>query len=453
MTQESSQNRHRSRVVVFGIDGAPYTLLTRFCDEGVMPHLSRLRATGILRQMDVSLPEVSSVSWTSFATGVNPGKHGIYGFSDLVPRQKQLMFPNATHVKSPAVWELLGQHGRTSMVVNLPQTYPARPLRGAMISGFVAPELTQAVYPRILLPRLKAMDYALDVDTHEAHSGDLPGFLASCRKTLQGHAKAFSLLWTHQTWDLFIATVTATDRLHHFLWDANEPSHPLHAEFIQFYRAVDDILGELLARMTPADTLLIVSDHGFTAVEQELYVNRWLEAEGLLTWQFPAEGKAVPHPSSLAFALDPGRIYLNTRRRFEHGILSDDDAEQLLNRLLSTLPLLTCPSSAQPDLPVLEKVLRGSELFAGAQAAEAPDLLLLGRWGIDVKAGSGPGPLFGRSRFTGMHTRDDATFFISRKDVLNRRPHIIDLTPTILALLGLPLPAHLDGQSLLAQAG
>jgi len=77
-------SREKKRVVVLGIDGVPYSLLKRFISEDVMPNLAGLQEKGILAPMTASIPEVSSTSWSTFMTGVNPGKHGIYGFMEVL---------------------------------------------------------------------------------------------------------------------------------------------------------------------------------------------------------------------------------------------------------------------------------------------------------------------------------------------------------------------------------
>lgn len=440
----------RPRVVVLGIDGAPFTLLTRYAQSGLMPHLAALLPSSTFCQMDVSLPEVSSTSWTSFATGVNPAKHGIYGFVDLVPGQYQRIFPNASAVRSPSLWDILSNHGRTSVVINVPQTYPARAIRGALISGFVATDLAQAVYPRILLPRLKALNYQLDVETQSAKAGRLDVFLDACFETLRSHARAFDLLWTHQAWDLFVATITGTDRLHHFLWAAEgDPSHPQHAGFRAFYQEVDSILGSLAARLQSNDVLMIVSDHGFTTIRQEVYLNRWLETEGYL--RFHGDGTSLEQisPDSRAFAMDPSRIYLNRVGRYPEGSVSPEQIPALTEELREKLLKLSWQAPDGQVYPVVKAVYRRDEIYHGACIDQAPDLVVLSHHGFDLKGALGKPEVFGRSHFTGMHTRDDATFLITRPDLPARRPHIEDIAPTVLELLGLPAPAHFDGRSLL----
>ena len=72
--------------MVLGLDGVPFTLIGEFVARGILPNLARILSQGFrLKQMDASVPEVSSTSWTSFMTGVNPGEHGIYGFLELNP--------------------------------------------------------------------------------------------------------------------------------------------------------------------------------------------------------------------------------------------------------------------------------------------------------------------------------------------------------------------------------
>jgi len=141
--------KRKKRAVLIGLDGVPYTLLATLIDRGLTPNLARLASGGAeyFKQMDASLPEISSVSWSSFMTGLNPGRHGIYGFMDLKPASYQLYFPSYPHLKVPALWDTLGKKGRRSVVVNLPGTYPARPHEGVLISGFVAIDLKKAVHP------------------------------------------------------------------------------------------------------------------------------------------------------------------------------------------------------------------------------------------------------------------------------------------------------------------
>src|SRR4029078_4702997 len=100
-----------------GLDGAPYTLLTRFASEGLMPCLAEVFRRGSAAPMDTALPEISAVAWSSFMTGVNPGKHGVYGFLDLDPKSYKLLFTNFHSVRAPALWDHLGRHGKRSIVL------------------------------------------------------------------------------------------------------------------------------------------------------------------------------------------------------------------------------------------------------------------------------------------------------------------------------------------------
>src|SRR5256885_10830303 len=126
------------RVVLIGLDGTPFTLARRFIEDGTMPRLGELERRGTLLQMDTAIPDISSVAWTSFMTGANPGRHGIFGFLDLQPNSYKIYFPNSAHIRSETLWDVVGRAGRRSVVVNVPSTYPARPLNGMLVSGFVA---------------------------------------------------------------------------------------------------------------------------------------------------------------------------------------------------------------------------------------------------------------------------------------------------------------------------
>ena len=105
-------SKKMKKVLIIGIDGVPYSLLNTYMEKDIMPNLKKILSQGYtLHQMNASIPDISSVSWTSFNTGVNPGEHGIYGFTDLKPDSYSLYFPNSKDIKAPTFWEILGKTG------------------------------------------------------------------------------------------------------------------------------------------------------------------------------------------------------------------------------------------------------------------------------------------------------------------------------------------------------
>ena len=123
--------KRNSRLVIIGLDGMPYRLIRNLAEKGTMPNMKRLIEEGVFRQMESSIPEVSSVVWSSIITGTNPGVHGIFGFTDLAPGTYRIIFPNFNSLKAKPFWER-GRSG-SSVIINVPGTYPARPLDGVLL--------------------------------------------------------------------------------------------------------------------------------------------------------------------------------------------------------------------------------------------------------------------------------------------------------------------------------
>ena len=163
-------------MAVIGLDGVSVPLVRDLTARGLMPNLAQLLAGGTVAPMRSSIPVISSVSWTSFMTGRNPGKHGVYGFTDVKPGTFTMFFPNFGNVRSDTLWDVAGRAGKRSIVLNVPNTYPARPLEGLLVSGFVAVNLERAVFPPSLLPRLQAENYRIDVDYLNADQRPEPFF-------------------------------------------------------------------------------------------------------------------------------------------------------------------------------------------------------------------------------------------------------------------------------------
>ena len=409
--------KKRSRVIVVGLDGVPYTLLANLKNGGSIPNMAAIFGTGYFGRMSVCIPEISSVSWSSFMTGTHSGEHGIFGFTDLQPGTYKMYFPNFMHLKVPPLWEDFGARGMKSVVINMPATYPARETSGVLISGFVAIDINKAVYPPSLVPRLIERDYRIDVDTMRARQ-DHDFLIRDLDATLKGRERVADFLWKEIDWDLFIVVITGTDRLMHFLWDAyEEEAHPYHQAFLDYFTKVDAFVGGVYDRFLGLDgskegknQFFMVSDHGFTKIKTEVYLNRWLQDNGYLKF-----GKERPEtimdigPGSTAFAMDPSRIYINLKGKYPLGGLDASDYERVRQEVKKGLEELTFEDGSK----ITSRVYFGEELYGGPHLAQGPDLVVLARHGYDLKAKVMSENVFGRTNLVGMHTQDDAFFFSS----------------------------------------
>jgi len=435
-------------VAVIGLDGVGVPLVRDLIDRGLMPALGELVKRGTLAPMRSSIPTISSVSWTGFMTGQNPGKHGIYGFTDVKPGTLTLFFPNFGNVRGDTLWDVAGRAGKRSIVMNIPGTYPARPLNGMLVSGFVAVNLQRAVFPAELLPRLEAAGYKIDVDYLNADQRP-DAFFADLEATLEARRRVYLKMLRDEAWDLFIGVITECDRLHHYFWDRYaDPEKPLHGRFLDFYRRLDDVLGVLVAAV-PADVpLFVIADHGHTLIHREFYPNAWLRQQGLLrVANDPPKGIADMDPRSKVFVLDPGRVYVHRQGRFPLGSVGPAEADELLARVREGMLALRDDSPGAPagGRPV-PRVFTRDELYHGPALDAAPDLVIHFNDGYDPKGALAKTDVFGRSVLTGMHTYADALFYVNRPGVPTDDLDVVDLAPTILTLLGVEPPAAMDGR-------
>jgi predicted AlkP superfamily phosphohydrolase/phosphomutase len=192
----------------------------------------------------------------------------------------------------PTFWDRLGKSGRRSAVINQPSTYPAREMPGVLVSGFVALDLAKSVWPGEQLPALKRMGYRIDVDSQKARN-DPDGLLDDLHATLETRRKAARYFWDQERWDYFQVVVTGTDRLHHFLWNAVEQEDDArHERAMAYYRAVDALIGEMWdlfhqgrSAEREGEGFLLLSDHGFCAVQRDVRLNAWLRENGYLDYQ------------------------------------------------------------------------------------------------------------------------------------------------------------------------
>ncbi len=398
-----------------GLDGVPVGLLRSLADAGVMPRIAERIAAGHLRSMRASIPEISSVSWTSFMTGTDPGHHGVFGFTDVDPGTYRLTFPNFGQVEVPTLWDRLGGSELRSVVLNQPATYPARRIPGALVSGFVAIDLSRSVQPLRHLGPLRRLGYRIDIDTARSR-GDHDWLMRDLHRTLESRAAGLWHLWDAEPWDLMQVVVTGTDRLYHYLWDAlMDTAHPRHEQAIEYHRAVDHFVGQIFDRFAAlqpdaSDRFWMLSDHGFCAIEQEVQLNAWLREQDLLRLRQDGRELADITGGSVAFALDPGRFYIHTASRFARGSVRQERVPELKHRIADGLLQLRYDGA-----PVIREVFDSAEIYGGPCATRGPDLVALSHPGFDLKASPSATQIFGRTDLVGMHTYDDAFLLAPRR--------------------------------------
>ncbi|WP_291320796.1 alkaline phosphatase family protein [Desulfonatronospira sp.] len=402
------------KTVIMGLDGLSLGLARSLCQRGVWKNMKELMDSGRCTGIRSELPEVSPVNWASFFTSRGPEEHGVYGFTQIDPQNYALGLTDLTCVRAQTVWQRLGQAGQTCKIINLPCTYPAPELKGMLISGFVAPSLEGAVYPKALYPILSQKGYRLEADT--TLGLDRPDkLIEELHLTINSRLTALDLFWPDQAWDLFIIVFTELDRLGHFLFHAIEDEkHSLHSDCMGLMKSLDRAAGEVLSRfedLPGSKRLMCLADHGFAGLITEVDVNALLMAEGFLNLSRPPGDEldlGGMHPSSWAFALDPGRIYIHDRERFARGRVDQVERAEVTRQVRECLQELE-----HQGRKVMDHVYTADEIYPGG-VGTPPDILCVPGSGFDLKAKFDRREVFGHFGRTGTHSRDDVFFYDSQ---------------------------------------
>ncbi|NWF52362.1 MAG: alkaline phosphatase family protein [Nitrospirae bacterium] len=391
------------KVVVIGIDGVPYTLLIDYINREIMPELSKLCSKGKLLKMKSTLPEISSVAWTSFMTGKNPGEHGIFGFMEIDRQSYEYTFPNFHSLRERPFWE---RDDIKTIAFNIPQTYPAKQMNGVMVSGFVAIDLKKATYPERVFNYLNGIGYRIDVNAKLATENP-EAFFKDLFDTFEKRKKAIEYLYDNEEWQLFIGTITETDRLHHFFFDSAHGGSNFEI-FERYYKELDRFLGIMAGKaLKDGAVFMTCSDHGFADIKTEVYINRWLIENAYLKLNSTEGLKGITKESKV-FCLDPSRIYIHLEGKYKRGNVKNSDCKSLIGELKDKLSGLTFEGQN-----VIKDIYLKEEIFRGNCVDDGPDIYLLPNYGFDLKGATNREHIFGKTHFRGMHTYDDAHFFIS----------------------------------------
>ncbi|MGB3713490.1 MAG: alkaline phosphatase family protein [Candidatus Promineifilaceae bacterium] len=290
----------KPRILVIGLDGATFDVLLPLVKQGILPHLATLMIKGSWGRLASTIPPFTGAAWSTFATGQNPGQHGIISF------QERDLFNYGTSGSGfvdsrrlgHTLWEIMSDHGKRVAVINVPLTYPPRAVNGYMVSGMLTPPSARDyTYPPSLTASLSD-DYVIDLDfLREDDQFRNHGFppksviLTKIREMSQIRGKVCLSLLEEQQWDFFMVVFTGTDRLSHFFWDDldsivqndGKAAGRIQSDIVRYLTELDETIGQLVESFGEPAVSMVLSDHGFGASPiRRVYLNIWLERIGLL---------------------------------------------------------------------------------------------------------------------------------------------------------------------------
>ncbi len=434
------------QALVIGLVGVPHSLLTELIDGGEVPNLAAIADSGDLRRAESTYPTVSCAAWTSFVTGMNPGAHGVYGFVDRRAASYQQYITGSDHVRSPQVWETLGERDRRVIIMNVPVTAPPPEVNGLLVSGFLAPSLDGATHPPELQQRLRQHGYRIDIDPWKARES-LDLLFEDLEATLSGRVAGAKDLLKNEQWAYAMVHIMGTDRINHFVWEKwADDDADFAPRFVDYYRRVDAAVGEIVEVAGDDTEVLILSDHGFTRTLHEINIDAWLREHRYLHAPMAEDAKISDiSENTRVFSMTPGRIYINLKGREPQGSVEPGKPyEALRDEVAQGLMELTAPDGEQ----IMERVARREDLWHGDALGAAPDLLAIPRDGYDLKSSLDSDEIFGSSPITGMHTFDDAFWLVRGREFAEGTPEVMDGAPTVLSLMEEEVPGHYDGRSM-----
>jgi predicted AlkP superfamily phosphohydrolase/phosphomutase len=407
------------RNIILGIDGIPYELMNRLSDKEIMPNFKDLKKSFSFKELESSIPHISSVSWSSIITGENPGEHGIFGFSELIPNTYSLCFPNFNALRKKAFWHQ--NPNKKHIIINVPATYPAKKLNGIHIAGFVALDIEKAIYPNKYYSILKELNYVIDIDSSLAHKQSKDVLFDELLRVLKIRKKTYQYFWDHIKWNNFMVVITSTDRFGHFLWDTYQDSkNKLHIRCLDFFRKIDDFIGDIKNKLEENDNFIILSDHGMEQADVDMNLNTFLKYEGFLKLSENQRNYNRITKGTKAFVLDPGRVYLNKKGKYPNGSVSKSEEKNLMEQLKTSFYDLKYKKRR-----VIKNIFEKNEIYNGPYIDKAPDLVILENSNFCPKGAIGKKNIFEKSDFPGMHNK--SAFLLYNNDINLRKPNVKDV--------------------------
>ena len=499
---EQKINREGSKkVFVIGLDGGTFDLVRPWVREGHLLNFKRLMEEGLSHDLSVELPPGTVPNWPSFMTGKNAGKHSVIHWFSRVKDLSKWAIVNAHSIKEKTLWEIVASHKKKFISINVPLTYPPKPIEGLMITGLLTPpSAMDFTYPPELQEEINAQVGRYKVYSDEIfREGKEEKFLASLKETLDIRFRTSRYLMDHYPWDLFMIVFSETDAIQHAFWKYTDPTHPSYDKelakrygkgILQVYQKIDQFLGEYLNGLEKGTALMLMSDHGAGPLYQKFYTNNWLRSldllklkrggwsglkywvfqhgftmqnlyrlflkSGLANWRRKLDKRESAESLMRKLFLSYKDIDWDQTKAFAFGgygqiYLNGEGKEEMRDEIIRLLQRMEMPAGC----PFIDQVHKREDLYHGRNVPFLPDIIFIPKLGY---VDPGDFEFFSNRIFddvigaSGTHSPNG--IFLIRGEMVKiggtlQEIKIHDLAPTILYLMGLPVPTDMDGRVLL----
>jgi predicted AlkP superfamily phosphohydrolase/phosphomutase len=497
-----------NHLLVLALDMADGDLIRRWSAQGRLPHFASLISSGTWIDLESTAHVLHTSTWPTFATGVLPGRHGVY-----FPYQPKPGYQLAQHVQADqygaaTFWHLADMQGCRSLIYDVPETFPEAGFRGKAIfdwgtwAWYGRPDAQPPTLLREMKSRFGRYPLGFEAKRLGASMPDLGVLEERLLRSVKYKLSTAQWLLQREPWDLAVVGFCEAHPAGHYLCprgiDAMDQAREDKKSLLRIYSALDQAVGALLDGLPTDGALFLVSGDGVRAnrcgwyllpavLERLSYtypvtstsrnaspsligrVKSLLSARtrrriaDLLPWwlrdQLGAREQAasIDWSKTRAFTLPTdleGCIRINLKGREPRGIVEPGrEYRELCEEIRARLVELTNPADGAP---AVRHVWIRNEIFPGERQEQLPDLIVT--WNDEAPFTSLASPRFGciegDTADPRPGTHSPYGFLLAAgagvPHALHGGGRLVDVAPTVMKFLGLTPPANMDGAPLIA---